>query len=88
MKEQARNHVNRKVSESGGTAKPTGAVSGEFVTETLEYDGGRQVTVYVAPNLPQAIVFAQWAANFEVGPVAREGRRAVHNDRGCTWADR
>ena len=53
MKEQARNHVNRKVSESGGTAKPTGAVSGEFVTETFEYDGGRQVTVYVPPNLPQ-----------------------------------
>jgi pimeloyl-ACP methyl ester carboxylesterase len=58
MKEQARNHVNRKLSESGGTAKPTGAVAGEFVTETFEYDGGRQVTVYVPPNLPQAIIFA------------------------------
>jgi hypothetical protein len=58
MKEQARNHVNCKLSESGGTAKPTGAVAGEFVTETFEYDGGRQVTVYVPPKLPQAIIFA------------------------------
>ncbi len=59
MKEQARNHVHRKLSESGGTpAKPPGAVSGEFVTETFEYDGGRQVTVYIPPDLPQAIVFA------------------------------
>ncbi|MGC1593998.1 MAG: hypothetical protein WA774_01505, partial [Candidatus Acidiferrales bacterium] len=73
MKEQARNHVNRKLSESGGTpAKPTCAVSGEFVTEMFEYDGGRQVTVYVPPNLPQAIVFAgdgqrisKWGRLFE-----------------------
>jgi len=36
----------------------TGAVSGELVTETLEFDGGRQVTVYVPPGPPQAIVFA------------------------------
>ena len=46
MKKPARNHVNRKPSESDGApAKPTGAVSGEFVTEMFEYDGGRQVTV-------------------------------------------
>ena len=38
-------------------AKPTGAVSGEFVTEMFEYDGGRQVTVYVPPDAPKAIVF-------------------------------
>ncbi len=35
-----------------------GAVSGEFVTETFEYDGGRQVTVYVPPDAPKAVVFA------------------------------
>jgi pimeloyl-ACP methyl ester carboxylesterase len=59
MKKQARNHVNRELSESGGEpAKPTGAVSGEFVTEMFEYDGGRQVTVYVPPDPPEAIVFA------------------------------
>jgi hypothetical protein len=32
--------------------------AGDFVTETFEYDGGRQVTVYVPPTPPQAIVFA------------------------------
>src|SRR5579875_2937998 len=34
------------------------AIAGEFVTETLDYDGGRQVTVYVPPLAPEAIVFA------------------------------
>ena len=39
--------------------RPSGAgVSGEFVTETFDYDGGRQVTVYVPPDPPDAIVFA------------------------------
>ena len=33
-------------------------VSGDFVTETLDYDGGRQVTVYVPPDPPEAVVFA------------------------------
>jgi enterochelin esterase-like enzyme len=59
MQKQARNHVIRKQSESdGASARPTGAVSGEFVTEMFEYDGGRQVTVYVPPDPPEAIVFA------------------------------
>jgi enterochelin esterase-like enzyme len=59
MKKPARHHVNRKLSEyDGAPAKPTGAASGEFVTETFEYDGGRQVTVYVPPAPPEAIVFA------------------------------
>jgi enterochelin esterase-like enzyme len=31
---------------------------GRLVTETLGYDGGRQVTVYVPPEPAQAIVFA------------------------------
>ncbi len=34
------------------------AVSGDFVTETFDYDGGRQVTAYVPPDPPEAIVFA------------------------------
>src|SRR5580700_3618408 len=59
MKKQAHNPVNRKLSEPEETSsKPTGAVFGEFVTETFEYDGGRQVTVYVPPDPPEAIVFA------------------------------
>ena len=34
------------------------AVAGEFVTENFGYDGGRQVTVYLPPDPPEAIVFA------------------------------
>jgi enterochelin esterase-like enzyme len=32
--------------------------AGALVTETLAYDGGRQVTAYVPPGTPQAVVFA------------------------------
>jgi enterochelin esterase-like enzyme len=32
--------------------------AGELVTETFAYDGGRQVTAYVPPASPEAIVFA------------------------------
>ena len=42
----------------GTPVKPTGAVSGEFVTETFEYDRGRQVTVFVPPDPTESIVFA------------------------------
>jgi enterochelin esterase-like enzyme len=45
-------------------------VSGEFITETFDYDGGRQVTAYVPRDPPEAIVFAgdghvltPWAAD-------------------------
>jgi enterochelin esterase-like enzyme len=31
---------------------------GELVTETFDYDGGRQVTAYVPPDPPQLVVFA------------------------------
>jgi enterochelin esterase-like enzyme len=34
------------------------ARSGELVTDMFEYDGGRQVTVYIPPEPPDAIVFA------------------------------
>jgi enterochelin esterase-like enzyme len=34
------------------------STAGEFVTETFDYDGGRQVTVYVPPARPEAVVFA------------------------------
>ncbi|HEX7825361.1 MAG TPA: esterase, partial [Mycobacterium sp.] len=34
------------------------AVSGRFVTEAFDYDGGRHVTVYVPPDPPEAIVVA------------------------------
>lgn len=32
-------------------------IAGELVTETFDYDGGRQVTVYVPPSPPEAVVF-------------------------------
>jgi hypothetical protein len=32
--------------------------TGELVTETFDYDGGREVTVYVPPKEPEAVVFA------------------------------
>ncbi|HZZ87093.1 MAG TPA: alpha/beta hydrolase-fold protein [Caulobacteraceae bacterium] len=31
--------------------------AGELVTETFEYDGGRQVTAYIPPDSPQGVVF-------------------------------
>lgn len=47
-------------------------IAGEFVTETFDYEAGRQVTVYVPPRPPEAIVFAgdgqlisQWGASLE-----------------------
>lgn len=47
-------------------------IRGELVTETFSYDGGRQVTVYVSPVPPKAVVFAgdgplisQWGGDLE-----------------------
>jgi enterochelin esterase-like enzyme len=34
------------------------SITGRLVTETFDYDGGRQVTVYVPPVPPEAVVFA------------------------------
>lgn len=52
------------------------ANAGEVVTETFDYDGGRQVTVYVPPHPPEAIVFAadgqmisQWGGLLEAADV-------------------
>lgn len=39
-------------------AEHMSSIAGELVTETLDYDGGRQVTVYVPPNPAKAVVFA------------------------------
>jgi enterochelin esterase-like enzyme len=54
-------------------ADPT---AGELVTETFEYDGGRNVTVYVPPDPPEAIVFAgdgelisRWGGDLEAADV-------------------
>jgi enterochelin esterase-like enzyme len=46
----------------GGAAVEDGpaddAVTGELLTETFDYDGGRRVTAYLPPGPPEAIVFA------------------------------
>lgn len=51
-------------------------IAGQLVTETFNYDNGRQVTVYVPPDPPQAIVFAadgqliaQWGGALEAADV-------------------
>src|SRR5215216_3258573 len=52
------------------------AVAGEFVTKTFAYGGSRQVTVYVPPDSPVAVVFAgdgqrisQWGGLLEAADV-------------------
>ena len=49
-----------------GHIEPT---AGEIVVTSFEYDGGRQVAVYLPPDPPESVVFAgdgqlilQWAA--------------------------
>ena len=64
--------------------------AGELVTEELEYDGGRQVTAYLPPDSPQAVVFAgdgqlisRWGAALEeatVPPVMIVGAHRVTDE--------
>jgi enterochelin esterase-like enzyme len=65
-------------SAAEGTPEPARAdrIAGELVTETFEYDGGRQVTVYMPPDPPEAVVFAgdgqlisQWGGYLEAADV-------------------
>ena len=60
-------------------------IAGECVTETLDYDGGRQVTVYAPPGAPQAVVFAgdgqlisQWGGCLEAADVPSTMIVGVH----------
>lgn len=57
-------------------ARPQGGPAGKFVTETFDHDGGREVTVYIPPERPDAIVFAgdgqmisQWGGLLEAADV-------------------
>ncbi len=52
------------------------SISGNLVTETLNYNEGRQVTLYVPPVPPEAVVFAgdgqlisQWGRVLELADV-------------------
>jgi enterochelin esterase-like enzyme len=64
------------VGANGPEAPPEPAradpIAGDLVTETFAYDGGRQVTVYVPQDPPEAVVFAgdgqlisQWGGYLE-----------------------
>ena len=44
--------------ETPPETRQAAAITGKFVTERFDYDGGRHVTVYVPPFRPEAIVFA------------------------------
>jgi hypothetical protein len=78
----------RSSQRSGATMEDqtiVGAVSGEFVTETFDYDGGRQVTVYVSQDPPEAVVFAgdgqfisQWGEVLETADVPSTMIVGVH----------
>jgi hypothetical protein len=44
------------------------STTGELISETLEFDGGREVTAYLPPEPPQAVVFAgDGQGHFAVG---------------------
>jgi hypothetical protein len=55
-----------------GDRTTTSSIAGELITERLEFDGGRQVTVYIPPVAAEAIVFAgdghlvsEWSRSLE-----------------------
>ena len=61
------------------------SIAGELVTERFEYDGGRQVTVYVPPEPPEAVVYAAdgqliapWGAVLEAADVPSTMIVGVH----------
>jgi len=60
-------------------------IAGKFVTETFDYDDGRQVTVYAPPVPPESIVFAgdgqmisQWGRFLEAADVPSTMIVGVH----------
>jgi pimeloyl-ACP methyl ester carboxylesterase len=60
-------------------------IAGRLVSDTLDYDGGRRVTVYVPPDPPRAIVFAadgqgisQWGGLLEAAAVPATMIVGVH----------
>jgi enterochelin esterase-like enzyme len=63
-------------SEESPEPSQADSAPGALVTETFDYDDGRQVTVYVPPGPPEAIVFAgdgqmisQWGGFLEAADV-------------------
>jgi enterochelin esterase-like enzyme len=80
----------RTTDSAGGPEPPSvqaraDPIAGELVTETLDYDGGRKVTVYVPPDPPEAVVFAGdgqgislWGGDLEVTNVPSTMIVGVH----------
>jgi enterochelin esterase-like enzyme len=67
------------------TGVDTRGIAGELVTETFGYAGGRQVTVYLPPDAPTAVVFAgdgqvisQWGGVLEAADVPATMIVGVH----------
>jgi hypothetical protein len=63
-------------SEASSESAGAKLIVGRLVTETLDYGGGRPVTVYVPPDPPEALVFSgdgqaisQWGAVLETADV-------------------
>jgi enterochelin esterase-like enzyme len=61
------------------------SMTGELITETFEYDGGREVTVYVPPEPAEAVVFAgdgqlitKWGGDLEAADVPSTMIVGVH----------
>lgn len=64
------------------------SLAGELVTTTFAYDGGRQVTVYVPPEPPEAVVFAGdgelmagWGGSLETAVTVPTMIVGVHHTR-------
>ncbi len=64
------------MNELSETPPQPNSIAGELITETFDYDNGRQVTVYLPPDPPEAIVFAgdgqmisQWGGILEAADV-------------------
>jgi enterochelin esterase-like enzyme len=81
-----------------GLVTMSSSIAGEFITESLDYDGGRAVTVYVPPVAPEAVVFAgdgqlisQWGGVLEAAaapPVMIVGTHGLHDEmsRLCEYS--
>jgi enterochelin esterase-like enzyme len=54
----SRQRRRRRPGVASSVVTPLSPTAGQLVTETLKYDGGRQVTVYVPPHPPEGVVFA------------------------------
>ena len=71
--------------EAGPEPACADPIAGQLVTETFAYDGGRQATVYVPPDPPEAVVFAgdgqsisQWGGLLEAADVPSTMIVGVH----------